>query len=87
MGVRRKQERHGIARQPHDDEDDGGNEPERDRRTEEPGGEEGKEPAHGHRGGARRAPPRQVAYARRNLKLKRRISSCWSGSGVHSTYF
>ncbi len=26
-------------------------------------------------------------YARRNLKLKRRISNCWFGFGVHSTYF
>src|SRR5712692_7730014 len=27
------------------------------------------------------------SYTRRNLKLKRRISNCWFGLGVKSTYF
>src|SRR5262249_12937682 len=29
----------------------------------------------------------RARYARRNLKLKRRISNCWFGFAVHSTYF
>ena len=29
----------------------------------------------------------ESCYARRNLKLKRRISNCWFGFGVHSTCF
>ncbi len=57
-------------------------------RAEEPGAEEGEEPAHEPlaRGPAGSGPGRPV-YARRNLKLKRRISNCWCGFGVHSTYF
>ena len=85
--VGREQERHRIARQPHDDEDDGRDEPESDRRAEEPRGEKGKSPRMGNGAEPRGLRPGQPVYARRNLKLKRRISSCWSGSGVHSTYF
>ena len=45
-----------------------------------------------HRGAPAGAPaagprPAAVAHARRNLKLKRRISNCWFGFGVNSTYF
>jgi hypothetical protein len=95
--VGRQEERHGIAREAHDDEDDRGDEPEGDQRAEEPLGEEREESAHDYGAPSPCPLPRAgergkgkgctKLYARRNLKLKRRISNCWFGFGAHSTYF
>ncbi len=84
---------HGITREPHDDEDDGGDEPESDQGAEEPLDDERKKSTHGESPsplpspGAGRGQEQGRLYARRNLKLKRRISNCWFGFGVQSTYF
>src|SRR5437763_1003250 len=44
--VGRQQQRHGIAREPHDDEDDGGDEPHRDERSQELRSQEAEDAAH-----------------------------------------
>src|SRR5207302_10301178 len=45
-------------------------EPQRDRRAEEPGGEKGEEPAHGQWGGASRAPPPETALRAAELEVE-----------------
>src|SRR5882724_11873041 len=77
-----QEERHGVAGKPHDDEDDGGDEPEGDQGAEEPLDDEREKSAHGEAPSvlpsprAGRGQEQGRLYARRNLKLKRRISNC-----------
>src|SRR5213594_1454650 len=69
-GVGRQEQRHGIARQAHDHEDDGRDEPERDRRAEESGAEEREEPAHRRGGGTRQAPPPEAGLRAAELEVE-----------------
>ena len=89
--VGRQQQGHGVAGQPHDDEHHGRDEPQRDQRAKSRWARYGRNPRIGQP--LTRPTPaeerrvRERGYARRNLKLNLRISNCWFGFGVHSTYF